>query len=234
MFFLICVATGTVIGMQTKVTKGEHAFVSAKSLGDLTIAVESEKAEIEKLKILFRENQQKLAEYENDTIDGDRVMQSVSNSLAEAKHMSGFSDVQGEGIVISMDDGVREIYAWEEASDIIVHDLDILLIINDLIGAGAEAISINGQRLINSTEISCSGHSIRINNQFFAQPFIIKAVGEASTLEASMTIPGSYGDLLKEYGLIFTVEKKDDIMISAYSEEINIKYMGIVKEGDVN
>jgi uncharacterized protein YlxW (UPF0749 family) len=115
--------------------------------------------------------------------------------------------------------------AWENPNDILVHDADLLLIINELKTAGAEVISINGQRIVDESSISCSGYTVRINGQFHARPFIIRAIGDGSRMSAALIGPGGYGTLLKDWGLVFKVTLSDQINIPAYTENRFYKYM---------
>ena len=58
-----------------------------------------------------------------------------------------------------------------------LHDIDVLSVVNELINAGAEAISINDQRWVANTAISCRGNTIDINGERIGAPFVIKAIG---------------------------------------------------------
>ena len=93
--------------------------------------------------------------------------------------------------------------------------MDILRLVNDLKIAGAEAISINGQRLLSNSEINCAGHTIRINNQFLLSP-CYKAIGNPKVLEAALVAPGSYGELLKQYGIYIKVDTSMNVQIPRY------------------
>jgi Uncharacterized protein conserved in bacteria len=146
--------------------------------------------------------------------------------------ISGSTDVHGEGVIVFIDDGTRDLTEGEDPNVVLVHDMDILTIINDLNNSGAEVISVNGQRITNTTSISCSGYTIRINDQFFARPFEIKAIGDSKRMAAILVGPEGYGTLLKDYGVIFKLKIKDDIKISKYPEEQTFNYLTKVKEGE--
>jgi len=110
--------------------------------------------------------------------------------------------------------------------------MDILTVINELNRSGAEVLSVNGQRVANTTSISCSGYTIRINGQFFARPFEIRAIGDSKRMAAALIGPDGYGTLLKDYGVVFKITISDDLTISKYPEEQTYKYMTKVKEGE--
>ena len=233
LFFLFCVIVGLLISIQSRIITGTFLYVSPKVIQDYDASIKSEKTEIEKLKTLINEKEEKIKEYEAISGKGDDIVVSIQQELDRLKLMSGYKDVQGEGALIILDDGTRELYEYEDPNDIIVHDIDLLMILNDLKIAGVEAISINGQRVINNTEVNCSGHSVRINNQFFAQPFIIKAVGDPVIIESALSAPGTYGELLREYGLILDIYKSINIRIPKYSETVDYKFLKTIEEGEV-
>lgn len=230
--FVFCFALGVCLAVQTKNTDSEHAFVSAKVLADNEISMAAEKEEIAKIQGLIKETEKTLSIYESEHTSQTEIVNQVEKNYNESKLLAGFTQVQGQGITIFLDDGVRDLYEWENANDIIVHDLDIMIIINELIKSGAEAISINGERYIPTTEVSCSGHTVKINGRTHARPFYINAIGDPSMLHSAMTIPGGYGDLLLEYGLIFNVEKSDAVIIPAYKGSLTVNYMMTKEDGD--
>lgn len=229
---MFCVIVGLLISIQSRIITGSFLYISPKVLQDYDTSINSEKTEIEQLRSLIFEKQEKLKEYESITGKSDNIVASMKQELDKMKLMSGFQDVHGEGALIVLDDGTRELYENEDPNDVIVHDIDLLIVLNDLKIAGVEAISINGQRIVNSTEVNCSGHSVRINNQFFAQPFIIKAIGDPVIIESALSAPGTYGELLREYGLVLDVYKTINIKIPKYKEELDYKFIKTIEEGE--
>ena len=84
-----------------------------------------------------------------------------------------------------------------DALQIIVHDTDILEIVNVLRNAGAEAISINDQRIIATTPISCIGTVIKINDEKIGGPYVIRAIGNSDYLKTALDIPGGILKILE-------------------------------------
>lgn len=222
--FVMCFIVGTCLTIQTRSNDSEHAFVSGKILSDNEVSMQAEQTEIDRLKELNAEAEKTLEKYETEGVSNSEVFGTVNSNYDEMKLLAGCTDVKGPGINIVLDDGVRELNEGENANSIVVHDIDLMIIIDELVNAGAEAISINGERYTSTTEMACSGHTVKINGRKYARPFRINAIGDQSTLFAAMTIPGGYGDILKQYGLIFDVEKSDSVSIPAYDGEITMNY----------
>ncbi|MBQ3420663.1 MAG: DUF881 domain-containing protein, partial [Romboutsia sp.] len=119
--------------------------------------------------------------------------------------------------IITIKDSDRELKDGENPNDLIVHDIDILRILNDLKGAGAKGICINDERVLTNSQIKCSGATITINETTYGQPFVIKAVGDKQSLIKSINSMNSYTNLLREvYGIYIKVESSDDISLNFY------------------
>ncbi|MCI8481592.1 MAG: DUF881 domain-containing protein, partial [Clostridia bacterium] len=119
----------------------------------------------------------------------------------------GLTDVQGEGIIITLRDNTNSILG---IADDIVHDGDLRTIVNELKNNGVEAISINGQRIVPSTAITCAGTVIQVNNEIVGSPFVIKAIGDQNMFN-NITRPGGFVySLIEDYGLNVKVDRSDE------------------------
>ena len=102
--------------------------------------------------------------------------------------------------------------------DSIVHDGDILEIINALKNADAEAISVNGQRIISQSEITCVGNVVKVNGKKIGAPFEISAIGSPSQLYGALTMNGGYVSKLKDAGIQVDIKQieKSNVIIPKY------------------
>lgn len=229
--FVLTIVLGISISFQIKNLNNGYEYVPLKVIYDYQKSLEIEKAENENLEVLIENYKMKIKEYEDTKAQGGDIEDLLKNEIEEFKALSGYTEIQGPGIIIIMDDASRELYDGEDPNNVLVHEVDVLNIVNDLKIAGAEAISINGQRLLSTSELNCSSYTIKINNQEYAQPFIIKAIGEPKVLEAAIKAPGTYANLLKDYGLFIEANTSVNITIPRFSEEFAYKYLKI-EEGD--
>jgi len=223
--FLACLVVGFSLTVQARMTNGQHLYVSAKVIDDLKTTIESEHQDIDNVRQLAADTAEELAEYEKAYASDGDFEAKLRQELEYYKLISGAVDVRGEGVSVTIDDGTRPLYEGEDPNNVLVHDADLLIVINELKSAGAEAVAINGQRIANTTEVSCSGYTVRINDQFFARPFRIEAIGDATRMAAVLVAPEGYGTLLKDYGLTFEVEIKDDILIKKIEGQTRYNYM---------
>ena len=130
----------------------------------------------------------------------------------------GLTDVQGEGVIITLRDTQDATYSAD----------DLLMLVNELKYAGAEAISINDNRIINLTDI------ISINNSFIvvnsdarvSSPFVVKAIGDKDYLMSTLNLKNSgYVDLMRINNLEIDVEASDNVVINKYSKSLNAEVM---------
>lgn len=128
--------------------------------------------------------------------------------------------MSGNGIVILLSDARPKDNKIDDVKQFIVHDTDILQIINVLRNAGAEAISINGQRITNKTAVTCIGVVIKINDEKVSSPFEIRAIGNQDNLFSAITMIGGIGDILKSYGLDVKLTKEKVVKIPKYNKVI--------------
>lgn len=165
------------------------------------------------LKEKYEKNEEIVNEYKTNASSNDTLISSMKQELEDLSLMAGTTNLKGEGIIITLSDGV---IAVEGNSDTLVHDSDVLTVVNELKSAGAEAISVNGQRIISTSAIRCVGPVIQVNYQKVAAPFEIKAIGNAQYLESAMNIKNGIVDTLRELGIGISVSRHSNVQIPKY------------------
>ncbi len=234
--FSLCVLIGIGIVVQSELTDGQKLYVSQSAVEECRTNLETLQQEIERIGEIAKETQEKIDLYrqEMQSEDTEAMEKTLSAELLQYKMFSGGQSVHGPGVEITINDGSRPLYEGEDINNVLVHDSDILMVVNELKRSGAEAIAVNGQRIVNTTEIVCAGYTIRINGITYARPFVITAIGDASRMSAALLDEVGYGTTLKDYGVIFEIEIKSDIVIEGYSGEFENKYLEPVKGGEKN
>ncbi len=150
-----------------------------------------------------------------------------TESEAELKKnnlLLGLSEMNGEGIIITLDDN-RNIQGDElNISQYLVHEEDLLQVVNELFNAGAEAISINGHRVVNSTAILCDGNIIRVNGKVITVPITIKAIS-SKAIYNTLIRPRGYLQLMADEGVDVKIERSDKITIPKYDGVYNYSHL---------
>lgn len=178
-------------------------------------------AELQQKNVLLQEQ---IDEYQQQL---DALLSSTSRNAEEGileelryyRLAGGFTDVRGEGILIHLN-------VDDPEAPINMADLQekLSLLINELNAAGAEAISINEERVVIKTEIRLAGIRISINGHPLSVPFSIKAIGNMDTLEAALTARYGFAERLRASGYFVEIKKSLDIEISRYNGRPRFEY----------
>ncbi|WP_026476377.1 DUF881 domain-containing protein [Alkaliphilus transvaalensis] len=229
---LIFILFGYVFTTQFLNTTEDYSFVSLKTISDLQDEINKERTEVNDIREIIRITNNRLAEYERAVQEGGSIKEVLYDEINELRVISGFVDLEGEGVIVSMSDATRDLYELEDPNNLLIHEGDVLAIVNDLKFAGAEAISINGQRLLPNSEIKCAGYTITINGHTYGQPFVIRAIGDPVTLEASVKSPDSNAHFLRQvYGVVIEAQTSSRIRIPRYDGDIVMNHINL-KEGE--
>ena len=161
--------------------------------------------------------------------DNNSELEEAKNQINDGNKIIGLTEVTGPGVVFTVADSDIDPNTVVDSSYLLVHDKDILKIVNELKNAGAEAISINDQRIILTTSIICGGNIINVNGERIGSPFEIKAIGSPEAL-ANLSRPGGWLSKLRDRGVNVSEPKKsNNITIPKYSGVLNFKYLSNVE-----
>lgn len=149
----------------------------------------------------------------------------MEKELKQINILLGLTEVSGRGVTITVDDNKTNSSQILDANQAIVHDGDLIEIVNILKNAGAEAISINDQRIVNSTAITCDGSVVRINGEKIGVPYIVKAIGSPEGLKGALEMPNNYVDEMIRDGVKVDIKKWNNLTIPKYDGIIENEYM---------
>ena len=198
----------------------------AELIDDLTAL----KIEYEELKKENDKNIKIVEEYKTSSSNNSSLINSLTEQLNQMSALSGMKDVKGEGIVVTLDDSDMAVSDNISTESMLVHDTDLRAIVNELNAAGAEAISINGQRILANTAIRCVGPVIQVNGVKVAAPFSIKAIGNAKYLESALNIKGGIADSFEIYGIKINITREKSITISKYEGKLSFSSAKVIEE----
>jgi len=180
----------------------------------------------------LRQREQEIAELrkkqtdlENILAEGSGKLQALNEELQRVKLLSGLTEVEGPGILLILQDGKPRSNRAFEAERLIIHDYDLQMVVNELIASGAEAIAINGQRIVSRTAIRCVGPTIMVNNVPVVPPLEIIAIGDPGTLMGGLNLPGGYLDDLRSTDpSMFRLERKSKLRVPAYTGSTEVRW----------
>lgn len=214
---IISILLSCIMFMQFKVVnETDIAQIEYMRKEELDEALEEWKEKYKEVHERLEETNQKITEYDSKINSNEEAEELVDNELKEANIILGNTDVSGSGIEIVLTDNEEAQYSA----------YDLLDLVNELKAAGAEAISINDERIINLTDIvSISEVYIKVNSNKISSPYKVLAIGDRTYLESAMNIKNGYVSTKTKKGYTISMQGKNNIKIKKYSKDLSLKHI---------
>lgn len=223
-------AVFVVLGFVVAVSFNTYALSSAGRSGrsaDLAGIVEQMEAQQAALTDEIAGRRATLDALERSAAEESGERTSFTNEAESTRAAAGLTQVTGPGVVVTLDDAAV-VPAGDDPNRYIIHDFDIAAVVNALLAGGAEAVEVNGQRIIATTAIRCAGTTILVNQTRLGAPYVVAAIGDAGrmseALEADIVAGELLGNYRIQYGLDIRLEKKTSLTVAAYAGGLRPKY----------
>lgn len=169
----------------------------------------------------YEQQKQTLEKYQQQEKSDEETSKLVQEELDNVNLLLGKTDVEGEGVTITLRD--KE----SEDGDFLIITSDILnILVNYLKLAGAEAICINDERIINTSDIATINNTlILVNQQRIIGPYVVKAIGDKTYLESTLVAKDGYIDTLQRQGYDVSIKSSERVEVPKYNKSITVKYM---------
>ena len=224
---LVCMILGLMLAAQFKNVQNVGGNVSLQRAQELTTQIQKLNQDITSQENLIQELEDRLMEYESAAQDAGKLNDAMYKDLERARNLAGLTDLEGSGVIITVNLISFQEYGQSGIIRNVYHE-DLLMLVNELNAAGAEALAINDERIIATTEIRDAGDYIVINTNRYSAPFEIKALGNPDTLEASLMLLGGVADTLGEE-LEIKIRKENSIYIPKYNSPLQFDYAAPVQ-----
>ena len=160
---LVCVVLASAITLQIRTMKNENSEVAQSfANSELKDTLLEWKEKADKAEEDLEKSVSQLEKIRQDTTANDNTSKEKQEELKKYNMITGLTDVEGNGIILTVSDSSTS-NTTMDLSNLIVHDTDLRNLVNELANAGAEAISINNERIVSTTCITCAGNVIQIN-----------------------------------------------------------------------
>ncbi len=208
------VLLGILISTQIQTQHRLMSDLSMQTTSDLSIMLKNLTDKRWQLSEAIDEAEDNLITYQNDYQNDAELIDRINNELNRLQLINGTAKVHGSGIQITVSGNML-------ASDLIV-------ILNELWAAGAEAVAVNDYRITattginyvdaqNKTYLTCDGAIIQ-------DPIKIRAIGNSKILEKSLTMPGGIADNLSLYQVYLHITLQDDITLESLPNQPQLRY----------
>jgi uncharacterized protein YlxW (UPF0749 family) len=155
----------------------------------------------------------------------------ANRALAELAGTAGTTALHGPGLEVKLDDSDRSPPSPDEAGAYRIHDADLQLVVNGLFGAGAEAVAINGNRVVVTTPIRAAGDTIVVNFRPISPPYVVTAIGADQRQFDGAEIASRFRRWTGLFGLGFSTRRVDDVVVPAYAGRVSITTASPVPKG---
>jgi uncharacterized protein YlxW (UPF0749 family) len=228
---LVCCILGFMLAYQFRIlNKQSNIQNTTQSNTDLTVQIEQLNKQKDELQKNINDLQAKIKVYEDSAANKTEDSQALLKELENSRMLAGVTDVQGQGVVLYLNPNTTGL-GTDLTSDRIT-DKHLVYVVNELLAAGAEAISINDIRLTPRSGIRSAGNYILVNEERISplERITIKAIGDKSLLAGALAFPG----VLSDFNSVATYkyEKQDNIIISKnkYTKSMKFDFAKPVKQ----
>lgn len=160
-------------------------------------------------------------------------IKTLYEQLDQIHIVAGMREVTGSGVVFTLNDrNKNDITAADDATSSIVHSYQVYRIINELKQAGAQAISVNGERLLPVSEVFCSGGTLKINGIAYMPPFVVQAIGNPDTLYNQILASETYSDIMYKK-LTVSLSKETSLVIPKYNGNVDKRIDKLTKAEEI-
>ena len=176
----------------------------------------------------YEETEQRISETQNTIDEYKRTIESneasseiLDQELEQTNLLLGKTDVVGNGVIVTLTDNDAQTISAD----------DLLVLVNELRLAGAEAISINDKRIVNMSEIVAVGDSILVNTERVTSPYVVKAIGDQTYLFSALSLKNSgFIDTHTSNGETVELVQQNNITIPAYRSSRELMSLNYAKE----
>lgn len=155
------------------------------------------------------------------------LVRQLNDELQHARIASGLLALQGTGIVFQLEDSVQPVKPGANEADYLVTARDIRTLVEELWLAGAEAVSVNGERIAQSSGIIDIGGSTLVNSAFIAPPYQVSAIGPDDLYEQLSASQGFVAFVVARadaFGIRLSFLESDAVDVPAFAGTITFRY----------
>ncbi len=216
----------------------DRAPAAAQARDALTGEIDQRTAAADRLETDLQELRESVATAREDALGLTSTGSELAATLTGLEVVTGAGAVQGPGLVIHLedsddgdtDDGTDP-RAGESSTEGRVTDRDLQTVVNEVWAAGAEAVAINGQRLTSLSAIRSAGQAILVDFRPLSPPYDLVAVGDSDAMQSRIVdgFGGSYLQVLRNYGIEYTVKTRDSVRLPA-SAGLPVRYATVPEQ----
>ena len=150
---------------------------------------------------------------------------SRQSRLSGLSEVTGLSEMRGPGLRVTLDDSsLRTPTEGATVNDLVIHSQDVQAVVNALWRADAEAIAINGQRLVATSAVLCVGNTLLLNGTVHSPPFVVSAIGASRDRFETDRLVRRLRQASDAFDLRFEVARVNDLSVPGYTGSTKLTY----------
>ena len=200
----------------SSLARNEFTTSAQQVLAAQVVELEAEQADL-RAQIAVAEGE--VRQFQEESASSSVVLEDLNRQLAAARLGVGLTAVRGPGVIVEIADSKRIVPQGENPANFVVLVDDLRDIVAALWASGAEAISINGERLVATSSIYGVGAAVLVNTAFLSPPFRIEAIGSNGLLDRFHGHPAFLGRVAQRidfFGLEFASQAAGELTLPAF------------------
>jgi uncharacterized protein YlxW (UPF0749 family) len=226
---VVALAAGLLVATTAHTARGTDLRSAGRTnIADLIRAAEARGANLDNQ---VKQLQNQVAAQTNQLAASDATIGAIDNSAKPLRDPAGLVSLVGPGLTVTLDDSHQQITDPNvDPNTLVVHQSDMQAVVNALWAGGAEAMSVQGQRLIQTSAIRCVGNTLLLNGRVYSPPFSIAAIGPDRQMRLALDASHNLAQYRKDaqsYGLEYRVNTESRLQIGAFDAPISLSYATI-------
>ena len=208
---VVCLIMGTLVAWQFGSVKANQQIASfeKKNVSELVEDILAERANNEQLQLRIEALQAELEAFDSEERVDQNTMAQLQEEVKAARVIAGLETVRGTGLLIELD----------AEGDRVIEDRHMLELINELRASDVQAMAINDERIVATTEIRKAGRYLMVNGRQLVTPYLVKAIGDPQKMENSLRLLGGIVEKFSLYSFKVTVTPSEDIIVPAVRDD---------------
>lgn len=219
--FLVLALLGFMLVTAARTASATRASEAPRKQRLISLILER-RSQIDDLDEAVRELRAQLRRDQSARSRDNRALADRARAEAALEAQAGTSVVAGPGLRVKLSDAETIPDDVEEAGAYRISATDLQLLVNALWAAGAEAVALNGNRIVATTAIRAAGETIMVNFRALAPPYVIEAIGPDAEAFGRSDIARRMRSWRSLFGLGFSTSKANELTLQPFAGRVGI------------
>jgi uncharacterized protein YlxW (UPF0749 family) len=232
---LVAAAAGLLFVASANTAKGTDLRSTGRSR--LTELITAQQRQVKSLDTTAARLRAQVEQTTETAARGNSVIAALRAANSRLGLKAGLDAVHGPGVTVALDDAPR-LQPGEQRpgnptpDDLVVHEQDVLAVINALWTGGAEAVSVMGERIVATSAVRCVGNTLLLHGAVYSPPFVVAAIGDPARLTRALDESSGvrlFRSFVAAYRLGYSADPVRDLAVPAYTGALQLTHTEVVR-----